>query len=111
MESVAFAAPILPGKTEDARLFGKVSGRIDEHLASREPIGVGRETVWIQPTPMDDFLVVLLEGNDVGSADAGFAASQTPYDSCFEEQVLGFTGIDFGQPIPVMPETVLDYLG
>ncbi len=109
-DSVAFAAPILQGKTEDARLFAKeVTTRMDELDAARRPLGITRETVWIQPTPMGDFLVVLLEGSNVASANASFAASSSPFDTWFKERVLGFTGIDFGQPIPVLPEIVVDY--
>src|ERR671930_2802191 len=77
MESFAFAFPVLPGKAEEARLWGKeVTGpRSSEMDASRRPLGVTREAVWLQQTPQGDMCVVVLEGGNVADANRRFAAS------------------------------------
>lgn len=113
MEAYAFVFPILPGKSEAGRAFGKeISGpRADEMRASRERVGAARETVWLHSTPMGDFGIVLIEGEDVAEANRGFAASTNPFDVWFKETVLDFSGVDFGEPIPAMSEVIYDYRG
>jgi hypothetical protein len=59
-------------------------------------------------TPMGDFGVVLLEGDDPVAATAAFAASQDPFDVWFKQCVKEFTAIDFGQPLPPI-EQLLDW--
>ena len=73
MEGYAFVFPILPGKSEEAQAFGKeISGpRADEMRASRDRLGATRETVWLHSTPMGDFGIVLIEGEDVAEANRG----------------------------------------
>lgn len=102
MKTLAFAAPILPGKTEDGKRFAKeIAGpRYKEMTESRKALGQTRETVWIQPTPMGDLLVVYLEGADSVRANQQFAASQSPFDLWFKQQAQNFTGVDFKQPLP-----------
>ena len=102
MKTLAFAAPILPGKTDGCRQFLKeIAGpRYGEMTASRKAIRQTRESVWIQATPMGDFIVAYLEGEDSIRANREFAASQSPYDVWFKQQAGSFTGIDFAQPLP-----------
>ena len=64
--------------------------------------------VWVMRTPMGDFGVVLLEGDDPIAANAAFASSQDPFDLWFKQNVKEFTGIDFGQPVPPT-EQLLDW--
>jgi hypothetical protein len=111
MESFAFVFPVLPGKSEQLRAFAKqvMGARAAEMDSSRRPLGVTRETVWLQQTPMGDMGLVLLEGDNVVDANRRFAASTDPYDVWFKETVLDVTGVDFGQPIPAMSETLIDY--
>ncbi|MGQ0671064.1 MAG: hypothetical protein ACT4PO_15630 [Actinomycetota bacterium] len=110
MDAYAFVFPILPGRAEAGRAFAKeITGR--EMRASREPIGVTRETVWLHSTPMGDFGIVLLEGEDVAEANRRFAASTDPFDVWFKETMLDISGVDFGQPIPAMSEVLIDYRG
>jgi hypothetical protein len=110
MESFALSFPILPGKLEEARAFvAEVAGpRAAEMAESRRSIGVTRETLWIQQTPMGDAGVVLIEAQDVAAANQGFAGSQAPFDVWFKQTVQGFSGIDFGQPVPTWPEVGYD---
>jgi hypothetical protein len=111
MESFAFAFPVLPGKAEEARLWGKeVNGpRASEMDASRRPLGVTREAVWLQQTPQGEMCVVVLEGENVAEANRRFAASTDPFDVWFKEACLEFSGVDFGQPIPALPEPLYDF--
>jgi hypothetical protein len=102
MKTLAFAVPILPGKTDEGRRFAKeIAGpRSVEMTASRKALGQTRETTWIQPTPKGDWLVVYLKGADSMRANKEFAASSSPFDLWFKQQAQGFTGIDFNQPLP-----------
>jgi hypothetical protein len=111
MQSFAFVFPVLPGKAEQARIYGKeVTGpRASEMDASRRPLGVTREAVWVHETPMGDFGIVLIEGENVAEANRGFAASTEPFDVWFKETVLDFSGVDFNEPIPAMSETLYDW--
>jgi hypothetical protein len=110
MESFAFVFPVLPGKAEEARAFGKevMGPRASEMDVSRRPLGVTREAVWVHQTPMGDFGIVLIEGEDVVEANRRFAASTEPFDVWFKETVLDFSGVDFNQPIPAMSEVLYD---
>jgi hypothetical protein len=111
MESFAFVFPVLPGKAEEARIFAKdvMGPRASEMDASRRPLGVTREAVWVHQTPMGDMGIVLIEGENVAEANKGFAESTEPFDVWFKETVLDFSGVDFGQPIPAMSESLYDY--
>jgi hypothetical protein len=110
MESFAFVFPVLPEKAEQARAFGKeVSGpRSSEMDASRRPLGVTREAVWVAQTPMGEFGIVLIEAENVAEANKGFAASTEPFDVWFKETVLDFSGVDFNVPLPGMSEVLYD---
>ena len=110
MQSFALSFPILPGKLEEARAFGaEVAGpRAAEMEESRRSLGVTREAVWVQQTPMGDVGIVLIEAEDVAGANAGFARSQAPFDVWFRQSVEGFSGVDFGQPVPAWPEVAYD---
>jgi hypothetical protein len=76
--------------------------------ASRRPLGVTREAVWVAQTPMGEMGVVLIEAENVAEANRGFAASTEPFDVWFKETILDFSGVDFGQPIPAMSEVLYD---
>jgi hypothetical protein len=110
MESFAFVFPVLPGKAEQARIFGKevMGPRAAEMDASRRPLGVTREAVWVNQTPMGDMGIVLIEGENVAEANRRFAESNEPFDVWFKETVLDFSGVDFNQPITAMSEVVYD---
>jgi hypothetical protein len=110
MESFAFVFPVLPGKAEQARLFGKeIAGpRASEMDASRRPLGVTREAVWVNETPMGDIGIVLIEAEDVAEANRRFAESTEPFDVWFKETILDFSGVDFSHPLPKMSVVMYD---
>lgn len=109
--SLAFAAPILKGKTEEGRRWSKEAyeTRRKELEQSRLAKKLTRETGWLNPTPMGDLLVVLLEGDDPVKGNREFAASKSPYDVWFKQNAQRITGIDFNQPLPSIPELVFDF--
>ena len=111
MDSFAFVFPILPDKAEQARIFAKevMGPRAPEMDASRRPLGVTREAVWVHETPMGDFGIVLIEGKNVAEANKGFAESTDPFDVWFKETVLDFSGVDFSHPLPAMSESLYDF--
>jgi hypothetical protein len=111
MQCVAFAVPILPGKTEaDRSAMRSVSGGEQKaaHDSSRQRHGISREAVWIQQTPAGDMAVVYLEGDDLQAAFAGLGSSQEPFDSWFRDIIRDIHGIDLAQGFPP-PEQVFDY--
>ena len=111
MPTVAFAAPILPGKTDGDRaaMAACQSGeRKQAHEQSRRRAGITREAVWIQPTPMGDLAVVLLEADDLEKAFATLATSDDPFDVWFRDQVRETHGISLEDGMP-LPEQVLDF--
>jgi hypothetical protein len=46
---------------------------------------------------------------NVADANRRLASSTNPFDVWFKASVLDITGVDFGQPIPAMSETLIDY--
>jgi hypothetical protein len=81
MQTIAFAAPMLPGKTDTDReaMASCASGaRKAEHEASRARAGIARESAWIQSTPNGDVAVVVLEAPDIQTAMTNLAASEDP---------------------------------
>ncbi|MGA2321915.1 MAG: hypothetical protein ABSG95_14465 [Solirubrobacteraceae bacterium] len=113
MQTIAFAAPMLPGKTDADReaLASCAHGdRRTEHEVSRRRAGIKRESVWIQSMPGGDVAVVVIEAPDIQAAMGGLATSEEPFDRWFREHVRGVHGIDLAEGFPP-PEQVLDFRG
>jgi hypothetical protein len=111
MQSIAFAAPLLPGKTEaDLEAMASVSSgeRRADHDASRRRAGITRESAWLQRTPDGDAVVVLIEADDVQAAMGTLATSQEPFDVWFREHIKAAHGMDMSEGFP-RPEQVLDF--
>jgi hypothetical protein len=113
MQTIAFAAPILPGKTQadrDAIAACAHGDRQAEYQASRKRAGIRRESVWIQSTPDGDVAVILIEAPDIQAAMGSLATSQDPFDRWFRENVKDVHGMDLAEGFPP-PEQVLDFHG
>jgi hypothetical protein len=113
MQTIAFASPILPGKTHADREAIESCARGDrqaEHQASRKRAGIERESVWIQSTPGGDVAVVLIEAPDIQAAMGSLATSQDPFDRWFREHIKDVHGMDLAEGFPP-PERVLDFRG
>lgn len=102
MATVAFAAPILPGKLETWRKFSQeINGaRRADFEDQQRRMGMTRQMVWLQQTPMGDFAVVMQEGGEVEQVMPRLGASDNPFDVRFRQQVLDIHGLDFKQPPP-----------
>ena len=106
----AVAFPVLPGKTEDGRRFAQeVMERRPETAASWARIGVSRESWFLQSTPAGDLIIVVMEAADPLAAFQTWAASRDPYDVWFKERAGAICGFDFNQPLPALPEAVLQW--
>jgi hypothetical protein len=113
MQSIAFAAPLLPGKTDaDLEAMASVSSgeRRADHEASRKRAGITRESTWLQRTPNGDVVVVLIEAGDVEAAMGTLATSQEPFDVWFREHIKDAHGMDLAEGFPP-PEELLDFRG
>jgi hypothetical protein len=111
MQSVAFARPLLAGKTDAIRIALAscwMGARREAHQDARRRAGIVREAVWIQPTPGGDVAVVYLEADDLATAFAVLGASPEPFDRWFRDHVCGTYGIAAETDFAV-PELVLDF--
>ena len=111
MPTIAFAAPLLPGKTDADReaLASCAHGdRQADHKASRERAGITREAVWIQSTPEGDVAVVVIDSPDPEAAMGALATSEDPFDVWFRGHIQDVHGMDMTESAPP-PEQVLDY--
>ncbi len=112
-QTVAFAAPLIPGTTDADReemLSCGQGARHDDYVASRRRHGITRESVWIQSTPVGDFAVVMIESPDLSTALHGLATSDEPFDVWFRSHLVTVHGMDLAQGM-TLPEQVLDYQG
>ena len=110
MAMFAIAFRILPGKTDDWRAFmGELTGaRKPQFAASRQAMGV-RERTFLQHTPMGDFVLVTLEGDDPAGAFAKFGHGSDEFTTWFKQQVADVHGVDLAAPPPgPLPELVVD---
>ena len=103
MALMAFAVPILPGKTEQWRRFvGDLNGpRRGEYEESRRRLGI-RERTFLQSSPQGDVVIVTLEGDDPAGSLRRFAATNDPFTRWFAQQVHEIHGIELAQ-IVLMP--------
>ena len=112
MPSVAFALPMLPGKTQqDREVIRSCAPGGERHAsyeASRARHGITREAVWIQSTPAGDVGVVYIESDDLQAAFAELGSSQDPFDVWFRDQVRAIHGINLEDRFPP-PEQILDF--
>jgi hypothetical protein len=104
MPSVAFCAPIIPGKEAvDRDGFERVRGaRREDYEASRRRAGITREVVWHQDTPNGTVAVVFMEADDIPAAMGAIATSDDPFDQWFRDLLSEVHGIDLteGGPTP-----------
>ncbi len=110
MTKYAFMAPVKADKMADWRRYiGEIKGaRHAELKESRDKMGLSREEVWLQHTPMGDFAVVYWEAPDIGKVFKQMMSSDAPFDKWFRDHVLvEVHGMDPGAPPPPMNEAIL----
>lgn len=89
MAVTTFAAPLLPGKTEDWIVAtNAMRSRMAELSASNRRLGLTREVVSLQRTPMGDFVVVFFEGDDPNSIIQRLLESDDPFDKWFVQSIV-----------------------
>ena len=112
MPEFSFAAPLVKGKTEVWRkAVAEIKGpRNAAYKESRRQLGIRREHVSLQSTPMGDIVVVHMDASDEGVL-AAMMRSTSDFDTWFRNTVLiDAHGFDpNASPSPV--EVVLDYKG
>ena len=101
---LAFVAPLLPGRTDAGRAFGREAfvERVAEFTESRRALGESVETVVLNSTPQGDVVCVYLEGDDPVEANRQHAASAAPFDVWFREQLATLfpPQVEFDRPLP-----------
>jgi hypothetical protein len=110
----SFAAPIRAGKTDAWRkAVDEIKGaRNAAYKESRKKLGIKREHVSLQSTPMGDMVVVHMDAPDQGDVMRAMMQSTSEFDTWFRETVLvGVHGFDLkaGPPPPVT--VVIDHKG
>lgn len=111
MQTIGFIAPLLPGKTEADRaaMISCWRGeRREAYERARRNLGITREAVYIQTTPMGDVAIVYWEADDVEAALKGMAISDDPFDQWFRDHVREVHGINVEDGFPP-PEQVMDF--
>ena len=110
MALFAIAVPIPGGNDDKWKAFiGQLTGpRKAEFDASRKRLGV-RERTFHQHTPMGDFVIVTLEGNDPEGAFTRFGQGTDPFTQWFKAQVKEIHGVDLSGPPPgPLPKQIID---
>lgn len=113
MKTLAFAVPILPGKTEAwKKWMEELHGlRKQDFLASRKRFGVAVERVYLQNHPGGDLAIISVEGEDVEKFPQKLAASKEPFDVWLQKMVLEIYGVDLSKKGPVLPQFSLELKG
>ena len=103
---MAFCAPLTPGETDRARAFVADAYHRDDFTASRRRLNVSEELITLHSTPQGDLVGIYIEGDDPTQGNAGFAASQDPFDLWFKEQLTKIfpAAIDFSKPVEGVEE-------
>jgi hypothetical protein len=109
MALTALVAPILPGKRDQWDAFiAEITGpRRSEFDASRRNAGV-RERTFLQETPMGDFVIVTLEGDNPMEAFGAIANNDDDFTRWFVQQVQEIHGFDLRQPPAQPPHQLID---
>jgi hypothetical protein len=115
MANYAFAVPLLPGKTEAWKKYIEelMGPRHEDFIKSRQRAGLNKtEQIWLQHTPMGDFVVVYWESpaDNPTRVFERFMKSDEPFDVWFREKVLiechGMKVTD----IPPRNEAIINYI-
>lgn len=108
-QSVASAALVQPGKTEEVkRLTSEIkASKMEELREQHRRFSVSTENWYLQHTDQGDVLVYYTEGEDLMASYQAYAQSQHLFDQWQKQRLLDILGIDFNQAPPALPEMVL----
>jgi len=111
MPKFAFSTPVLPGK--DARdVTALLRSRKQEYEESRRHAGVTMERVYLQPTPMGEFVIAYIEADrDFAGVSQASMTSGLALDRDFYAKLAEVHGLDFSQATPPPPlEVIADWV-
>ena len=113
MSNYALLFPVPPGKTDDeVKAIAKLA-RADPaaYAESKKRAGTTLERVYLQKTPMGNFVVAYVEGKaDFGTTVGMAVSSDLPYDRKFVDLIREIHGIDLRQPpAGPPPETIAQW--
>lgn len=95
----AAALPILPGQSDRVRAFGRELEAVrDEYDQLNKNATLSRHVVFIQPSPMGDLAIHVMEGDDLARIQRDFD------DSAHDKWWLGFLKDVHGVDLLNMPE-------
>jgi hypothetical protein len=102
---IVYALPIAPGQTGRAGSFGaEMTPELREAYEElNRRAGLRRHMEWVQPSPMGDLLLVLMESDTPEKIGRPFVDS--PYDRWWTERVRQIHGFDPAAPdfVPAFP--------
>ncbi|RPI14521.1 MAG: hypothetical protein EHM58_16280 [Ignavibacteriae bacterium] len=105
---IATAFPIIKGKESDWRTFHREvqTGKYKEYQELRKKQNI-RERVYLQKTPIADFVIVVDEGDNPEQAFKDFGSESLK--NWFFENIKNIHGVDLSQGMPgPLPELQLD---
>ena len=108
MALMAMAFPLVPGQSARWRAWiAELNGaRHAEFVASRRAAGV-RERTFLQATPMGEFVLVTLEGEDPMASFGKMLSKDDEFTRWFVENASAAHGVDLSQPMQEAPSALL----
>jgi hypothetical protein len=101
---------VLTGKESQARQFGvSIKQKKNDWERSEKRLRLKKEAWFLQQSPQGSFLIVYIEGDDVGKALSDFAKSRDSFDVWFKDEVKAISGVDLNQPAGPPPELLFSY--
>lgn len=110
--AIIFAAPILPGRSEEWRRFLQemMETRRSEYEESRRRLGISEERTWIAETVNGTVAVIAVAATQPEQVLARLATSDLAVDRWYREQLLALQGFDLTKPLGrASPELVLEW--
>jgi hypothetical protein len=107
---LAFALPILPGQREKWNQLTDelTTTRRQQYVESRRRLGL-HERTFLQETPMGDFVIITLEGDNPQRMLEWFG-SDDPFARWMGQELMSVHGMDATRPLPesFLPQQVMD---
>jgi hypothetical protein len=103
---LAFCAPLLPDRVDEAKSYLREAYSSSEFERSRRALGQNGEVATLIETQMGPIGAAYLEGRDPVEGNRRFAASHDPFDLSFKDHLSRIfqPGVDFSQPVTGIEE-------